>query len=192
MRWIPLEIDMLQALEKMAAEQDEQRHPGHFYLVGPAGHESEQAIADLLVHEALGYHKAEREVLRRRIAELDEQIAALSEGTEYDHTGREIGDISLPGQEAAREERARAERELEEHEKAIVRLVSDAVDIRLRELLEHFEIRPRSELEALKASEEPGTVIELFADGYGMADGLEAALAARREALGLPADRDWR
>jgi hypothetical protein len=186
MRWTPVDVDLIGALEA-AAQQDPP-----LFLVGPPGVETEDEICRLLAREARGYHQTERDVLRRRLAELEQRLEELTEGAEHDRAGEPTGGISLPGHQQLLDRRSRLVADLGRHHTALQQVGSDAHAERLRELLGRFELRPRGALEQLKRAEsERGQVVELFADGYGLADSLPQALAARRATLGLPADRDW-
>lgn len=181
MRWHPLEVDLLGGLETLA------RAPGPRFVVGPAGHETAEALVKLVAREARQYHEVERDVARRRVAALEAEVAALEAGVETDRTGAPRP-LAIPGHEAAAERLARARAAAAAHEAALACPDLEAVT---RAALASFEVRPRRDLEALRRRPEDGQLVELFADGYALAPDLARRLAARRELLGLPAGRDW-
>lgn len=158
-----LEVDLLGGLQALASE------PGPRYLVGPAGREAAQQLRALLLDEGHAFHEVERDVAERRCRALEAVAASRPDE---------------PGEAFALDAAAAARAEAERHRAALAQL-----EVQVDAVLTAFELRPRTELAALATGE--GLVVELYDDGWSLEATRAARLAARREHLGLPAERDW-
>jgi hypothetical protein len=184
MRWHPLEVDILRGLEDLA------RGAGPRHLVGPPGAEGETEILALVLREARAFLEVEADVARRRVETLEKAATRNAGGTEHDRTGRAFP-RSLPGHGETLERLAAARRAVEEHGSRLAALGAPDVEARALETIRRFTLRPRRDLEALRASPEDGDLVEVHADGYALVPDAKARLVARREHLGLPPGRDW-
>ncbi len=162
-RYQMLEVNLLGGLRELASQ------PGPHNLVSPAGHEELSSLQRLLRQEAQAFHEVELEVGKRRLKALE---AARVQRRD------EPGEVFLQDASQAQLQA------LIDHKDALDHLATE-VDA----VLKAFEIHPHQELAELR--EGSGLVVELFADGWTRGLTPVARLAARREHLGLPADRDW-
>lgn len=183
MRWSPLEVDVLHGLEDLS------RAPGRRIIIPPAGYEDEESLIGLLLREARGFYETERDVEIRRITEL-ERKASGSFMPELDPRTSRKRRAPAPSQDILTRVRSTNERRIG-YEAALAQLALPAASDNAREILRRYELRPRSELAALKPQREPGELVEILADGWSLRPTLAERLAGRREMQGLPAGRDW-
>ncbi|MHC4392073.1 MAG: hypothetical protein ACYTFT_09605 [Planctomycetota bacterium] len=186
MRWSPLEVDLLAGLEAVLATR-----PGPCYLAVPQELVGDTGqLVEVLVREGLQYHYLERRVARRRLDALAEEAVKLVDGVEHDRAGEGEQPLTGPGYEALVERIAQTEHAVRAHTAAFEALDESGED-RARAALQGVTVvAPERATELRKQPE--GEVLQLFTDGYALEPNDTARLAARRELLGLPTDRDWR
>lgn len=183
MRWAPLEVDLLNGLAALA------KAPGKRYLVSPPGVDGRVAVAALLATEARAFHEIELDVAKRHLRLIEEQLAKLAEDFEFDRAGRGTPSY-LPGAGTTIERMARLRADVDKYSHALIALDQHQQDL-VDAALAVFELRPRADLDVLKARPDEGVVVELCNDGWSMAGSRSERLRQRRQLLGLAADTDW-
>lgn len=188
MRQITIQTNLAEELRERL------REPGPRIVVGPPGADAPAALATLIADEARGYHEAELEVARRRLARLDAEWDALMQTvTEFDTEPRTGARIPVPpfgsaGLELARQ---RAREHVAAAEERLAAATAPDATAQVAALLAQFDVQPRADLDALRAGDGAGQLLQVQRVSWALVPDLDERLAIRRLQLDLPPDQDW-